>query len=154
MLDKPYTSFKDHITSSWTFIRNRYVIMDIPNNFFSEYVGSWARDDDPMTEHRAIFPHCPFIRDPVAVGNVPSDLSADRVADLLDPDLAPTNSLDYVPSSSTARSTRDVQSSDETGLRPPRFRDLNSGPERSESLLLLRICTFHLFPLIFLSCFE
>ena len=116
-------------------------------------MGSWARDDDPMTEHRAIFPHCPFIRDPVAVGNVPSDLSADRVADLLDPDLAPTNSLDYVPSSSTARSTRDVQSSDETGLRPPRFRDLNSGPERSESLLFLRICCLSSFSFDFLVLF-
>lgn len=36
----------------------------------SEYVGEWDVGDDPMTEHRSLFPHCPFMQGS-EVGNLP-----------------------------------------------------------------------------------
>ena len=39
-------------------------------NFFSEHVGDWDEDDFPHTEHRSLFPHCPFVRG-LDVGNIP-----------------------------------------------------------------------------------
>ena len=36
----------------------------------SEYVGEWDREDNPLLEHRNLFPHCPFMRGQ-DVGNVP-----------------------------------------------------------------------------------
>jgi len=37
--------------------------------FCREHVGDWDEDDFPHTEHRALFPHCPFVRG-LDVGNV------------------------------------------------------------------------------------
>jgi len=78
--------------------------------FCGQYVGNWEQDDFPMTEHRLLFPECPFIlgRD---VGNVP----------ITHPDTAmqlPTQS----------GSSHD--SYDETGIRPSAGRQINSGPEK------------------------
>ena len=84
--------------------------------FCGQYVGNWEQEDFPMTEHRLLFPECPFIlgRD---VGNVP----------ITHPDTAmqlPTQS----------GSSHD--SYDETGIRPSAGRQINSGPEKGKVFLL------------------
>ena len=37
-----------------------------------EHVGEWDEDDFPHTEHRSLFPHCPFVRG-MDVGNIASN---------------------------------------------------------------------------------
>lgn len=37
-----------------------------------EYVGEWTPEDDPVLEHRNLFPHCPLVQGQ-EVGNVPID---------------------------------------------------------------------------------
>ena len=39
---------------------------------YREHVGEWDEDDFPHSEHRSLFPHCPFVRG-IDVGNVPSN---------------------------------------------------------------------------------
>ena len=51
-----------------------------------EYVGEWDREDNPIVEHRNLFPHCPFMRGQ-DVGNVPI-----MVEDSADSDIDPTTS--------------------------------------------------------------
>ena len=84
--------------------------------FCGQYVGNWEQEDFPMTEHRLLFPECPFIlgRD---VGNVP----------ITHPDTAmqlPTQS----------GSSHD--SYDETGIRPSAGRQINSGPEKGKIFII------------------
>ena len=46
-------------------------------------MGEWDREDNPLSEHRNLFPHCPFMRGD-DVGNVPvieEDDSADSDMD-------------------------------------------------------------------------
>merc|ERR1712223_477309 len=40
--------------------------------FCQEHVGEWDEDDFPHTEHRSLFPHCPFVRG-LDVGNIASN---------------------------------------------------------------------------------
>merc|ERR1711953_1402356 len=77
--------------------------------FCGQYVGNWEEEDFPMTEHRALFPECPFIlgRD---VGNIP--ISHPDAA--MPPLAQPGTSYD---------------SYDETGIRPSAGRQSYSGPE-------------------------
>lgn len=56
-------------------------------------MGEWDREDNPLTEHRNLFPHCPFMRGQ-DVGNVPIvvvDLEG-GAADSADSDIDPTTS--------------------------------------------------------------
>jgi len=78
--------------------------------FCGQYVGNWEEEDFPMTEHRALFPECPFIlgRD---VGNIP--ISHPDAA--MPPLAQPGTSYD---------------SYDETGIRPSAGRQSYSGPEK------------------------
>ena len=80
--------------------------------FCGQYVGNWEQDDFPMTEHRALFPECPFIlgRD---VGNIP--ISHPDAA--MPPLAQPGTSYD---------------SYDETGIRPSAGRQSYSGPEKGK----------------------
>ena len=39
---------------------------------YREHVGEWDEDDFPHTEHRSLFPHCPFVRG-LDVGNIASN---------------------------------------------------------------------------------
>ena len=82
--------------------------------FCGQYVGNWEEEDFPMTEHRALFPECPFIlgRD---VGNIP--ISHPDAA--MPPLAQPGTSYD---------------SYDETGIRPSAGRQSYSGPEKGEFL--------------------
>ena len=74
--------------------------------FCGQYVGSWEEDDFPMTEHRNLFPECPFIlgRD---VGNIPITHNTDAAMPLAPP-----------------------SGEDDTGIRPRPGRQTFSGPER------------------------
>ena len=38
--------------------------------FCDNCVGDWVEGDDPMTEHRTLFPMCPFVNG-LEVGNIP-----------------------------------------------------------------------------------
>jgi len=38
--------------------------------FCGQYVGNWEEEDFPITEHRSLFPHCPFVQGH-DVGNIP-----------------------------------------------------------------------------------
>ena len=80
--------------------------------FCGQYVGNWEEEDFPMTEHRALFPECPFIlgRD---VGNIP--ISHPDAA--MPPLAQPGTSYD---------------SYDETGIRPSAGRQSYSGPEKGK----------------------
>ena len=73
--------------------------------FCGQYVGNWEEDDFPMTEHRSLFPDCPFIqgRD---VGNIPIIHGVDAAMPLVQP------------------------SEDETGIRPRPGRQAFSVPEK------------------------
>jgi len=42
--------------------------------FCREHMGEWDEDDFPHTEHRALFPHCPFVRG-LDVGNIATNNS-------------------------------------------------------------------------------
>ena len=46
-----------------------FIIFKPFDDLCREHVGDWDEDDFPHTEHRALFPHCPFVRG-LDVGNV------------------------------------------------------------------------------------
>ena len=56
----------------------------------SEYVGEWDSGDNPLTEHRNLFPHCPFMRGQ-DVGNVPIMAAGGGEGDSADSDIDPTS---------------------------------------------------------------
>jgi hypothetical protein len=97
--------------------------------FCGQYVGDWEEEDFPITEHRSLFPHCPFVQGH-DVGNIPiSQLIPNPVA---------TASLQ---SSNNPGGIFHMMGEDETGLRPevnygdaysmrPPGREANSGPEK------------------------
>ena len=39
--------------------------------YFVGILRSWEPEDRALAEHMRHFPHCPFLEDPMAVGNVP-----------------------------------------------------------------------------------
>lgn len=94
--------------------------------FCREFVGEWDIEDFPYTEHRNLFPHCPFIRG-LDVGNIPitsSSLSMDTSS------YSPSTSQQSRPSTSSRTSydypmlVEAATGYDEAGIRP------YSGPEK------------------------
>ena len=103
-----------------------------------EYVGEWDPQDDPVREHRVLFPHCPFMQDQ-DVGNVtiaeeaavalavpdtegePSDHEGDHMA-------TPATGISRAGAASTTASSSAGE--DEAGIRPRR-RDLDSKGNQS-----------------------
>ena len=94
--------------------------------FCGQYVGNWEEEDFPITEHRALFPECPFIQGH-DVGNIPlSQFYASNPPFLNVPEVAQPPSFDE-----TGIRPRESDSYDVTGTsRGGRGRDAHSGPEK------------------------
>jgi len=97
--------------------------------FCGQYVGNWEEEDFPITEHRSLFPQCPFIQGH-EVGNIP-------LSQFPSPFMSASPGFNSSPGSMMQNTT--PESIDETGLREdsfdvtgiqPRGRDANSGPEK------------------------
>jgi len=96
--------------------------------FCHNCVGDWVEGDDPMTEHRNLFPSCPFVQG-LSVGNIPLETGDTEPAEaqpshpawrLPDPESVNTNTEFPAPSH------------DETGPRwGSAHREPNSGPEKA-----------------------
>ena len=105
--------------------------------FCGQYVGNWEEEDFPITEHRSLFPQCPFIQGH-EVGNIP-------LSQFPSPFMSASPGFNSSPGSMMQNTT--PESIDETGLREdsfdvtgiqPRGRDANSGPEkRSKCIFIL-----------------
>lgn len=92
--------------------------------FCGQYVGNWQNEDFPMTEHRVLFPQCPFIRG-YDVGNIPVDPPQSNL-DL--PNTTNQASSPSRPDRAAAMDTVALAGSDEVGIRP--HRQAFSGPEK------------------------
>jgi len=101
--------------------------------FCGQYVGNWEEEDFPITEHRALFPECPFIQGH-DVGNIPlSQFYASNPPFLNVPEVAPPPSYDE-----TGIRPRESDSYDVTGTsRGGRGRDAHSGPEKGPNVQLI-----------------
>ena len=92
--------------------------------FCSGLVGNWEEEDFPMTEHRRLYPECPFIQG-LEVGNIPIHSPALGL---------PGASLNTTPSPSRidhnmSEFLNQSLGIDEVGLRP--HRHAFSGPEKA-----------------------
>jgi len=88
--------------------------------FCEGIVGNWEDEDFPITEHRALYPACPFIRGQ-DVGNISLQNSATLGV--------PGSSSDLTLQRSPSRTDHPMdQGHDEAGIRPHRHQ--NSGPEK------------------------
>ena len=100
--------------------------------FCEGIIGNWEDEDFPITEHRALYPHCPFVRG-LDVGNIPlqnSTLTLGVPGSSSEVVGVTTTSLQRSPS----RTDHPMdQGEDEAGIRP--HRHLNSGPEKSKCKL-------------------
>ena len=123
-------------------MKNVFLIcLSFVSSICSEYVGEWEPSDDPATEHRELFPYCPFMRGE-SVGNVPvvpvvpvvqpSPSVVDEVT-MADADEDET-SFGRADVGERARVPEATVSEDETGIRR---RDLNSGQERGKIVFFL-----------------
>ena len=103
--------------------------------FCGQYVGNWEEEDFPITEHRSLFPECPFIQGQ-EVGNIPLSQFPGFISSPMHSNFA-----------SPGVSRMQDESIDETGVRgepedsfdvtgvQPRGRDANSGPEKRSKYL-------------------
>ena len=96
--------------------------------FCEGIIGNWEEEDFPITEHRALYPHCPFVRGQ-DVGNIPLQNSTLTLG--VPGSSSETTSLQRSPS--RPDHPMDQEPEDETGIRP--HRHLNSGPEKSKCKL-------------------
>ena len=100
--------------------------------FCAGIIGQWEDEDFPMTEHRDLYPECPFVRG-FDVGNIPihnSESSLLRV---------PGASFDTTPSPSRIDNPEYLMESmgiDEVGIRP--HRHAFSGPEKGRLLFFFK----------------
>ncbi len=90
--------------------------------FCGQYVGNWEEDDFPSTEHRNLFPECPFVRG-FEVGNIPRSLD---VPSPFNQDISPSRP-DHQSSAMDVGGSAGASSADETGIRG---RQAFSGPEK------------------------
>jgi len=90
--------------------------------FCEGIIGNWEDEDFPITEHRALYPQCPFVRDQ-DVGNISLQNSALTLG-------VPGSSSDMMTlQRSPSRTDHPMdQGHDEAGIRP--HRHPNSGPEK------------------------
>jgi hypothetical protein len=93
--------------------------------FCGQYVGNWEEDDFPSTEHRNLFPECPFVRG-FEVGNIPRSLD---VPSPFNQDISPSRP-DHQSSAMDVGGSAGASSADETGIRG---RQAFSGPEKGPS---------------------
>jgi len=92
--------------------------------FCEGIIGNWEEEDFPITEHRALYPHCPFVRG-LDVGNIPLQNSTLTLG--VPGSSSETTSLQRSPSRTDH--PMDQGGEDEAGIRP--HRHLNSGPEKN-----------------------
>jgi len=89
--------------------------------FCGSYVGDWVEGDEPMAEHRNLFPMCPFVRG-IEVGNVPVRT-------------VPNGGTGAVLSPLQEVSTPVSPGHDVTGPRWPTWhRSPNAGPEKGNGI--------------------
>ena len=136
------TLFKDFVNHVTLFLTDVLLLR-------SEYVGEWEQSDNPASEHRALFPYCPFMRGE-AVGNVPIVVGTDgglsqptgatlsrqnatsSLVEMADADHDETSFPSSSSSSSESTAREAEEGEDDTGIR---HRDVNSRPERSKYIL-------------------
>ena len=89
--------------------------------FCEGIVGNWEDEDFPITEHRALYPACPFIR-----GQDVGNISLQNSATLGVP--GSSSDLTLLQRSPSRTDHPMDQGHDEAGIRPHRHQ--NSGPEK------------------------
>jgi len=99
--------------------------------FCGQYVGNWEEEDFPITEHRSLFPHCPFVQGH-DVGNIPiSQLIPSTSANTSSQSSNDTNhiSMNMIRGEDETGIRPDINYGDAYSMRPP-GREANSGPEK------------------------
>ena len=99
------------------------------------YACFFLQEDSPITEHRKLFPHCPFVRG-LEVGNIPISRPPQRSRQSHDSPRAP-----FAAQASMAAADV-VGGYDVCGIRRG-IRDANSGPEKGKQFV-----NFSLFLLV------
>jgi len=97
--------------------------------FCGQYVGNWEEEDFPITEHRGLFPHCPFVQGN-DVGNIPISQLIPPAAATLQSSNIPGGMIPQMQMGMDETGLReDVNYGDAFRMRPP-GREANSGPEK------------------------
>jgi len=98
--------------------------------FCGQYVGNWEEEDFPITEHRSLFPECPFIQGQ-EVGNIPLSQFPGFISTPMHPTFASPGVSRMQDESIDETGVREPEDSfDVTGVQPRGGRDANSGPEK------------------------
>ena len=99
--------------------------------FCGQYVGNWEEEDFPITEHRSLFPECPFIQGQ-EVGNIPLSQFPGFISTQMHSNFnSPGVSRMQQDESIDETGVREPEDSfDVTGVQPRGGRDANSGPEK------------------------
>jgi len=128
----PYPMPADLASAGFIFTGDRDLVRCV---FCGQYVGNWEEEDFPITEHRSLFPHCPFVQGH-DVGNIPiSQLIPNPLIASASPHQSSINNSGGIFNQSN------IMGMDETGIRPevnygdayrmrPPGREANSGPEK------------------------
>ena len=104
-------------------------------------MGNWEEEDFPITEHRSLFPECPFIQGQ-EVGNIPLSQFPGFIS-------TPMHSTFNSPGVSRMQQDESIDetgvrepedSFDVTGVQPRGGRDANSGPEKRSKYLFFNPC--------------
>ena len=115
--------------------------------FCGQYVGNWEEEDFPITEHRSLFPHCPFVQGH-DVGNIPiSQLIPSTSANTSSQSSNDTNhiSMNMIRGEDETGIRPDINYGDAYSMRPP-GREANSGPEkRGKSFWIVRFLLYGSF---------
>ena len=98
-------------------------------------MGNWEEEDFPITEHRSLFPECPFIQGQ-EVGNIPLSQFPGFISTPMHPTFASPGVSRMQDESIDETGVREPEDSfDVTGVQPRGGRDANSGPEKRSKYL-------------------
>ena len=97
--------------------------------FCQGIIGNWEDEDFPMTEHRLLYPACPFIRG-LDVGNIPIQSSPSSSLGVPGSSLNATPSPSRIDHSGLSDTLMETMGFDEVGIRPQRHS--NSGAEKGK----------------------
>ena len=98
--------------------------------FCEGIIGNWEDEDFPMTEHRLLYPACPFIRG-LDVGNIPIQSSPSSSLGVPGASLNATPSPSRIDHSGLSDTLMETMGFDEVGIRPQRHS--NSGAEKGKN---------------------
>jgi len=102
--------------------------------FCEGIIGNWEDEDFPMTEHRLLYPACPFIRG-LDVGNIPIQSSPSSSLGVPGASLNATPSPSRIDHSGLSDTLMETMGFDEVGIRPQRHS--NSGAEKGPNHAVL-----------------